>query len=449
MKLTFHGGAKSVTGANYLLESGSSKILIDCGLEQGRGFCELENWNPFGYDPKKIDAVFITHAHIDHTGRLPKLTKYGFRGAVYATPPTRDAAELLLKDSDHIMADEAARCKKEILFSNDDIDRLMVLWQPLEYHKPLTVGPFKVTLFNSGHILGSSSILVECEGKKIIFSGDLGNSPGPFTEDPEEIKEADYAILESVYGDRIHEDLPTRKELLEDIIEETLQARGVLMIPAFALERTQQLIYEIHDLITRGRIPSVPVFLDSPLAIRLTEIYRKYDRYLRHESEVGAHNDPGHLFAFPFLHETIETEQSKAIANVKGPKIIIAGSGMSHGGRIIHHEKQYLSDPKSTLLIMGYQAKGSLGRELLDGATTVTILGEEIIVKARIVAIGGYSAHADQRQLLNWIRPMRKSLKKIFVVQGEDEAAIALARRCIDDFAVSAIVPDPHTSFEL
>src|SRR3989344_1997065 len=243
MKLTFHGGAKMVTGANYLLESDSQKILIDCGLHQGSNFCEKHNWEPFAYKPSEISAVFITHAHIDHVGRLPKLYKDGFRGQVYSTLPTREFAELLIKDSDHILEEEARRFKKPILFIPEDIENLMKHWQGVEYHAPVTVGPFKVMFYNAGHILGSSFILVEVEGKKIVFSGDLGNSPAPIIGAREVYGgEATYAVIESTYGNRTHERADERKEMLEDAIQDTAIAGGTLLIPAFAMERMQELL---------------------------------------------------------------------------------------------------------------------------------------------------------------------------------------------------------------
>lgn len=432
-----------VTGANYLLEEGGVRILIDCGLHQGSNFCERHNWEPFPYPPAGISAVFVTHAHIDHTGRLPVLVKDGFRGSVYSTPPTRDAAEFLLADSDHILAEEAERFKKPVLYALEHIQALIRQWKTLEYHEPVTVGPFTVAFWNAGHILGSSFIVVEAKGDTIVFSGDLGNSPAPLIG-PREVftGPATYAILESVYGDRVHEDLPERKEILEDLIEDTVKRGGTLMIPAFAMERTQELLFEIHALTEEGKIPRIPIYLDSPLAIRLTDVYRKYDRFLTHPGGSSKTFDTAHLFKFPNLHMTLKTEESKAINDVPPPKLVIAGSGMSHGGRILHHEKRYLPDSKSTLLIIGYQAAGSLGRRILDGEGAVRIHGEEVPVRARVKAIGGYSAHADQPQLLSWISPLRKTLKKVFLVQGEESAARALAAKIIDEFAVSAEVPE-------
>ncbi len=464
LKLTFHGGAKMVTGANYLLETESprssassprkSAILIDCGLHQGSNFCEKHNWEPFAYDPKTIDAVFITHAHIDHTGRLPKLVKDGFRGTVYSTAPTRDASELLLRDSDHILAQEAERFKKPILYNAEDIDQLMRQWQAVEYHKPIVTGDMgqgtgmTVTFWNAGHILGSSFIEIKVDplvnsgrAEKLVFSGDLGNSPAPIIG-PWEVygDDATYCIVESTYGDRVHEQASERVEILEHLIQDTAVAGGTLLIPAFAMERTQELLYEINNMAEHGRIPKIPIFLDSPLAIKLTDVYKKYSRYFDAEAQRAGGRD-GSIFDFPGLTRTLTTEESKQINEVKGPKVVIAGSGMSHGGRILHHEKRYLPDPKSTFLIVGYQAQGSLGRQILEGAKAVRIHGEDIPVRCHVKAIGAYSAHADQPQLLEWLRPMRTTLKKAFAVQGEEGPATALAQKISDELAVHSYVP--------
>ena len=401
MKLSIFGGARMVTGANYLLESGGTNILVDCGLHQGSNFCEKHNWEPFPYRADEIAAVFVTHAHIDHTGRLPKLIRDGFRGAVYSTPPTKEAAGFLLADADHILAQDAAHFKRPLLYAQKDVERLMAAWGGAEYHTPVTVGPFRITFWNAGHILGSSFIEIQAEGKTILFSGDLGNSPAPLIGPSESFpRSADFAVIESTYGDRNHEDALERKEILEDTIEDTVRAKGVLMIPAFAMERTQELLFEIDNLAEEGRIPSVPIFLDSPLAIRLTEVYERYTSYFDPSARALVHNHA--IFNFPNLTKTPTTEESKSINDVPAPKIVIAGSGMSHGGRIIHHERRYLADPASTLLIAGYQAAGSLGRFILDGARSVRIFGEDIPVRCRVRAIGGYSAHADQRQLVAW-----------------------------------------------
>lgn len=456
MKITFCGGAGAVTGANYLLEindaskpAGVCRILVDCGLAQGSHFAELHNFDPFLYNPASIDAVFVTHAHIDHTGRLAKLIRDGFKGMVYSTAPTRDFAELLLLDSQHILHEEAERVGKPDLYEERHIGDLMQRWHSVPYHEEIDVSPaVHATLYSAGHILGSASILIKAEGKSILFSGDLGNQPAPLIGPAEVPVQADYCLIESAYGDRLHEGLDNRYQKLERVILETLKEGGVLMIPAFALERTQILLLEMHEMIEKHQIPQVQIFIDSPLAIKLTAVYNLYRDFLK--PEVARHfNGVDQLFKFPGLHMTPTTDDSKAINHAPNPKIIIAGSGMSHAGRILHHELRYLSDPKSTLLIFGYQAEGSLGRRLLDGAKSVHILGTEVRVRAHIKAIGAYSAHADQRQLMQWIAPLKEKVKKVFVVQGEGSSSAVLAEKMRSELNIDAVVPTAGQVVEL
>ncbi|MDP2696464.1 MAG: MBL fold metallo-hydrolase [bacterium] len=449
MRLTFYGGAKAVTGANYLLESKGQKILIDCGMHQGGNFCEKHNFEPFAYDPKEISAVFVTHAHIDHTGLLPKLIKHGFSGKIYSTAPTRGFAELLLMDSEHILVREAERLKKPTIYTVREIEELMTRWDGIEYHKPIKVGPFEIEFYDAGHILGSCFMVIKAEGKKILFSGDLGNSPAPIIR-PRELppEDIDYCLMESTYGGRTHEKLEERQSILEDVIEDSVKAGGTLMIPAFAMERTQDLLFEINELVENGRMPQIPIFLDSPLAIKLTTVYKKYNQYFNKEAQKLIKGGDA-IFNFPGLKMTMTTEESKSINGVKPPKVVIAGSGMSTAGRILHHERRYLSDPKSTLLVVGYQARGSLGRQIQDGAKTVKIMREEVQVRARLRTISGYSAHADEPQLLEWLQPMRQSLKKLFLVQGEEPGISALALAIRDKYAIDAEIPDPAYSIEI
>lgn len=463
MKLTFYGGAKIVTGANYLIEERGrgkeeSKILVDCGLYQGSRFCERLNFEPFSYNPKEIGAVLITHAHIDHIGRLPKLYKDGFRGKIFSTKPTKEFAKHLLADSEGILRKEAKNGGREPIYNINDVKKVIKLWQGVKYHQKIKIGPpsggLEIEFYDAGHILGSSFIRVSNkEGKKVVFSGDLGNVATPLVKDTENLPESDYVLMESTYGNRIHENLDERKDMLEDIIEETFKSGGTLMIPAFAMERTQELLYELNSLVENKRIPKVPIFIDSPLAIKLTEVYKKYSsnqEYFDKEA-ISLAKSGDLIFNFPGLKFTLTTEESKEINNVPAPKVIIAGSGMSHGGRITHHERRYLSDPKSAILFIGYQAIGSLGRKILDGnkaikrglasINSVKIFGEEIPVKCRVKAIGGYSAHADKIKLLNWLKPMRAQIKKVFIVQGEGDQMVPLAQKIRDEFAIEAVIP--------
>lgn len=449
MKLTFYGAAKQVTGSNFLLETGNQKILIDCGLHQGGNFCEKHNFDPFPYNPKEISTVLVTHPHVDHVGRLPKLYKDGFRGKVYSTIPAKDFANLLLLDSEHILMQDAEKFKQPYLYGVREIEELMRHWEGVEYHSQVKIGNVTATFYNAGHILGSAFILVEAEGKKIIFSGDLGNSPAPIIgkrEDPPE--DVDYCLMESTYGNRFHEPSDMRKEQLEDAIEDTVKTGGVLMIPAFAMERTQELLFGLNELAENGRIPRVPIFLDSPLAIKLTEVYKKHYQYFDVATKKLIKSGDA-IFNFPGLKMTMTTEESKAINDVPAPKVIIAGAGMSNAGRILHHERRYVSDAKSTLLVVGYQAEGTLGRKILDGAKKVKIMGEEVAVHCRVKTASGYSAHADQPQLLEWLNPMRQSLKKVFLIHGEEDQMNPLAQKIKDEMAVDTEVPEEGASFEL
>ncbi len=448
IKVTFYGGAGSVTGSNYLIESDKMKMLVDCGLFQGSRVSEDKNEEPFSYDPASIDALFVTHAHLDHVGRIPKLVKDGFKGEIFSTMPTRDFAELMLIDSLGVMRKEARRNKKEAIYSEADVEKAMKLWETVDYHNRLQVGDFEINFREAGHILGSAMVEISRGGKKFLFSGDLGNPPNPILRDMEKISDIDYLSIESTYGDREHEPSTDTKLKLERAIEDTVHKGGVLMIPAFSLERTQKLLFQIDELVENGRIPKVPIFLDSPLAIKATAIYKKYSRYYNERAkEVLRSGDS--LFQFPGLKMTLRTDESKRINDVPAPKIIIAGSGMSNGGRIIHHEKRYLSDPKNTLLIIGYQASGSLGRRLLEGDKTVKILGETITVRANIESIQGYSAHPDMNDLFNFVKGSVDTLKKVFVVQGEPKSSLFFVQRLRDHLGVDATAPDAGDSFNL
>lgn len=442
MQLTFYGGTGEATGSNYILESGGTRIMIDCGLHQGSHYADRENFEPFAYDPKTVAAVFISHSHLDHIGRLPSLVLAGFHGTIYSTHATRDFAELMLSDSEHLLVKEAEREARPPLYRDEDIAKVTALWKGVKYHEPVTVGPFKVELYDAGHILGSAIVHVECEGKTIVFSGDLGNVPSPLIKPTEKIPAADYCLVESTYGDRVHEDVSRRREMLLGAITETFARGGVLMIPTFAMERTQDLLFHFHQLYEEKKLPDEPIFLDSPLAIKLTELFKKHEDAFNDKVENIIKADAGgDIMSFPDLRVTLSTEESKAINNVPAPKIIIAGSGMSNGGRILHHELRYLPDPKSEVVFVGYQAEGSMGREMLDGATEVHIFGETVPVRCQKIDIPGYSAHADQPHLLDWLSSMKDSLKKVYVVQGEQASSEALAHKIIDGFGVAAEVP--------
>ncbi len=442
-KVTFYGGTESVTGANFLIEDGENglKILVDCGFFQGSRIGDDKNREQFPYDPAEIDFLFITHAHIDHIGRIPKLVRDGFKGKIYSTTPTKQISGIMLMDSMGILAKEARHDKKPVIYEEKDVQDALKLWEEVSYYESTKLeNNINVTFKDAGHILGSAMISFERGDKKVVFTGDLGNSPTPLLKNTDVIKDANYIIMESVYGDRNHEKREQRKQMLEDVIEDTIKKGGALIIPAFSLERTQDLLFEMNDLIEHGRVPSVPVFLDSPLAIKVTKIYKNSNSYFNtNATDVIKSGDD--IFNFPNLEFTLKTEESKKIKDIPNPKIIIAGSGMSNGGRVVHHERQYLPDPKSTLLIIGYQAPGTLGRIIEDGAKTVKIFGDSIPVRASIRKISGYSAHKDSDSLLDFVGDDVDSAEKIFVVMGELKSATFLVQKIRDYFGIDAVAP--------
>lgn len=453
MKLHFYGGVGSVTGANYLLETSKAKIIIDCGLFQGSSVLEKKNYQSFPYQPKEVDFVLITHAHLDHIGRLPKLIDQGFTGKILTTAPTIDFARLMLEDSQNILHHKALRAGIIPPPDGNRIENMMKMFEVVEYEEPVKLNDqLSVKFREAGHVLGSAVIEVSAEDKKIVFSGDLGSGRMPILRKPAKIKEADYVIMESTYGDRLHETVQASKDMIEDVVEETIAQGGVLMIPSFALERTQQLLYHFNELVENHRIPEIPIFVDSPLAIKLTKIYSQYPQYYDKEADLLIKSGDD-IFKFPGLKLTLSVEESKAINEVAPPKIIIAGSGMSQGGRIIHHEARYLSDPKNTLLIVTYQARGTLGRRILEGTKKVKILDKRIEIKARVEHINGYSSHADQKDLINWLKSTiengSRRPKNIFVVQGEPEPSLSLAQNIKDHLGLSAQVPKIGQIIEL
>jgi metallo-beta-lactamase family protein len=427
--ISFYGGTGSVTGANFMLEAGEAKILVDCGLIQGDRFAMEANCEVFAYAPEEVDVLLITHAHADHIGRIPKLVHDGFKGVIYSTPPTRELAHVMLRDAFKVMVYESEKYGTPQCFEEKDIDLALSLWQVHPYHEVFQVSSDITARFtDAGHILGSAMITLERKGRKFLFTGDMGNNPQPLLNPPEMVKDYDYVLMESVYGDRLHEDVSERTELLKHYIEETIQKGGTLIIPAFSLERTQGMLFEINNFFEKGIIPPIPVFLDSPLAISVTEIYQKYTDYLKTsvQEQIKAGDD---IFNFPKLSFTRTTKDSQEIEKTKGAKIIIAGSGMSHGGRILEHERTYLEDSKTTLLLVGYQATGSLGRLLHDGAKKVHILGRDVKVKAKIARIRGYSGHADRDQLVEFIAEGSAKAKQVFVAMGEERSSLFLVQR--------------------
>jgi metallo-beta-lactamase family protein len=451
-RLTFYGGTGTVTGANFLLEIENTKILIDCGLVQGNKFAENLNRTEFVYNPSEIDYLLVTHAHIDHIGRIPKLVKDGFKGQIISTPETREIAELLLMDTVKILETEARHEGILPLYEASDIPPVLDLWDSLSYHTSKELKDSVSILFkDAGHILGSVMIEISHGGKKMVFTGDLGNSPSLLLKDTEEITDADYILMESVYGDRNHELKEERRNKLKKVIEDVIKSKRTLIIPAFSLERTQMIIYEMNELFENGEIKyQVPVFIDSPLATKITSIYKKYtaDFNDKVRADISSGDD---IFNFPRLKFTVQQQESLAINNMPNPKIIIAGSGMSVGGRVILHEKHYVSNPNAEILFVGYQSVGSLGRQLQDGAKKLNIFGEEKEVHAKIESISGYSSHKDSDHLLEFVAVATESkkLKKVFVVMGEPKASMFLVQKLRDNLGVDAMYPEYQQTVEI
>lgn len=449
MKLYFLGGAKSVTGANYLLEYSGGRILIDCGMLQGGDFVEDVNYEPFPYDPSIIDYLFITHSHIDHVGRVPKLIRDGFKGKIICTRPSVELAMLSLHDSVRIIAQEARLRGRAPFFTLPDVEAMEQHFVPQDYFDKISLpGGASVTVLSAGHVLGSAMYRFDIDGKVITFTGDLGNAPAPLIGPPDHVGATDYLVIESAYGDRKHPPLQEGMERLKEIVKATIKRNGTLLIPSFALERTQIVLFHLNNLVESGTIPAIPVYVDSPLAIGITKVYRKFESYFKQgiQSQIASGDK---IFDFPMLRMSATRDDSKAINNVKGAKIIIAGNGMSTGGRILYHEMRYLSNPNNAILLVGYQVQNSLGRQILDRKNFIHILGKKIEVRAHVEQISSFSAHADNPQLIKFVTNNITNMpKQIFVVQGEENAAEQLAFD-LDELGYDAYAPHYKEVFDL
>ncbi len=439
MKLTFLGAAQNVTGSRYLLDTGGRRLLIDCGLYQERSLAN-RNWDPFPIAPSDIDAVLLTHAHVDHCGYLPRLVRDGFQGPVFGTFPTGEIARLVLMDSAKLQAEDAAFKRKrhekenrmgpypeQALYGPADVEACCGRFQPVAYGRTFPIGDaIRATFFDAGHILGSASIRIEAHNTSIVFSGDIGRWNRPILEDPDFCPHARYVVMESTYGNREHEDTANIADQLAAVITEAHKRGGNIVIPTFAIERAQEVLYYINELLRADRIPHIMVFVDSPMAAGVTRIFEKHNDLMDADMQrlVSRNESPFH---FPTLKMTQTVDDSKAINHISGTVAIMAGAGMCTGGRIKHHLANNISKPSATILFVGYQANGTLGRLILDGVSPIRILGKSYPVTARVAQIPGFSAHADRRELLHWLSRLATPPRHVFVTHGEPESARSFA----------------------
>jgi len=458
IKLRFLGAAQNVTGSRHLLEADGIRVLIDCGLYQERQFRE-RNWAPFLIEPSSIKAVLLTHAHLDHCGLLPKLVREGFSGRIYCTAATAEIAKIILLDSAKIQEEDAEHKRKrhkregrkgqypEVpLYTIEDVEACLPLFSPVKYRESVSISDgVEATFYDAGHVLGSSIIRVKVrqdeQERVILFSGDIGRPDRPIICDPTVFDEADYVLIESTYGDRVHKDTKDIKKLIGEVINSTKKAGGNIIVPSFALERAQDVLYYINELLLEDTIPQLRIFLDSPMAARITKVFKNYPELFDEETSefVKRHMSP---FNIPGLKMTATAEQSKAINDMKGTVMVIAGSGMCTGGRIKHHLVNNISQPENTIMFVGYQATGTLGRQIVEGAKKVRILGRKYSVKAKVVQVHGFSAHADRNELLGWLSELKTAPKKLFVVHGESENARSFGDYVREKLGWLVTVPD-------
>ena len=439
MEIEFVGAAREVTGSCHILRVAGKTVLLDCGLFQGkRGESQAKNLRlPIAIE--QIDAIVLSHAHIDHAGRLPFLVRHGYQGTIWCTPATRDLCAVMLADSAHIQEKDAEFLAKrgkqpiEPLYSLRHSTRTIELMSSVPYHRPFDVtAGIRVSFMDAGHILGSASVTVDCtesgRTQRLVFSGDVGRSGLPIIRDPEPPSGADVVVMESTYGNRTHESTEGARARLAAVIRETAARGGRVLIPAFAVGRTQELVYDLHVLTGAGAIPSIPIYIDSPLAIDTTSVFEMHPDLFDHgEDLVRTVHD---LFRFELVHYTRDVEESKALAKMHGPMVIIAASGMAESGRILHHLAQGASDPRNTVLIVGFQAEHTLGRRIVERRSMLTIFGDEVPLRAHVEVINGYSAHADRVELASWIdrvREQSRGLASVWLVHGEPPAQEELA----------------------
>jgi len=465
MKLQFLGATRQVTGSSYLLEAGGIRVLIDCGLYQERAYLE-RNWAPWPVPPSSIDFMLLTHAHLDHTGLIPKLRAEGFDAPIFTTPASVELAEIILTDAGHIQEEDArfkqSRHKREgrkgphpvrPLYTSADVKEALPLFKTVRYGETLKLNKRVSAVFHdAGHILGSSMIeLTIAENdttRTLLFSGDIGQRDKPIIRDPTVFDRADYVVMESTYGTRDHAASSPIGDQLCDVINATVEAGGNVLIPTFAVERAQELMYHLRELVDEDRIPHLLAFLDSPMAVDVTEVFRRHTDCFDEEALAVLESGVG-LFGFPGMTLVRSSRESKAINRIRGTCIIMAGSGMCTAGRIKHHLVRNVSRPESTIVFVGYQAEGTLGRELVSGQRSVRIHGQHQEVNARIEQVHGLSAHADRGGLLEWINGLKGTPQRVFITHGEEKGAKSLAKDIQERWGCAVDVPEYRSTFDL
>jgi len=465
MHITFYGAAQTVTGSRHVVEVSGQQFLLECGLFQGRRKETYSRNLNFPFEPKEIEAVILSHAHIDHSGNLPNLVKQGFTGPIHCTRATHRLAEIMLMDSGHIQEYDVRYVNKkrarrgeaplEPLYTQADAQRTANFFQPQELNQPFDVIPgVKATLVEAGHILGSAGVVLDLEEKgrkrRVMFSGDIGRVDLPILRDPVLPHDVDILIMECTYGNRNHHPPQRAYEQLRETVRRTLERKGKVIIPAFAVGRTQTLVYYLHRMFDKGEVPRVPVFVDSPLAINVTEIFRKFPECFDEEARRFMREDPhGQALGFDLLTFTRSVEESKAINDVQGSAIIISASGMAETGRILHHLRNNIHNPRNTVLITSWMAPHTLGRRLLEGSQSIKIFGEAHDVRAEVVTINGLSAHADQQFLLDYASAVKDRVETVYLVHGEKDAAEALMEKMRGLGFEDVQFPDPGTKVEI